>query len=226
MTKKTDICYLCGETIDLAPSDPNLERSRDHVPPQQFYPKELRPQKGLNLQRLPTHKKCNEAYRKDEEYFYHAMYPMVRSGNAGMAALIHRDFVRRAHKPQTPAMMRRLRRNFCFVTDGGIHLPPGVVKYSVDDHRIQRVVLKIARGLLYTVAGRYMPLENAKDIRLCLEEREVPELYHLAWKARPARGVYQKVFSYRHFEFDGLHLLSMLFWEAFMFCVAFEESED
>ena len=198
--------------------------SMDHVPPKQFYPKGIRENEDLNLRLLPSHKKCNEDYKNDEEYFYHCMYAAVERCNQKMAKLIYDDLQRRADKPQTKAMARRLLKDFKKVTDGGIHLPDGIVQFAIDEYRIQRVTLKIAQGLVYLETNRYMPLENAKDIRLCLEENEVPELYQLSFKASPIKGACPQVFSYRYFKFDTNHLLSMFFWESFMFCTLFDEA--
>ncbi len=67
-----------------------------------------------------------------------------------------------------------------------------------------------------------MPRQTCKDVRLCQAEAEVPELYQLSWPGVEAKSVLPEVFSYRRFEFDNLHLFSMLFWKAFLFCAAFE----
>jgi len=196
----------------------------DHVPPKQFYPQELRSQKQLNLWVAPTHRECNERYRADEEYFYHSMYTLVAKLNPGMARAIFRDFERRSTKPQTPAMLRRLLSNVTTVTEGGVHLPPGIIRVAVNEYRIEQIVLKIARGLYYLDHGEYIPLENAKDIRCCEQEEEVPELYQLTWRAAPAKTICPEVFSYRHFTFESLHLWSLLFWESFLFCTAFNSA--
>ena len=54
-------CYLCGERIS-----PSVQ-TRDHVPPQKFFPEDFRKQRNPNLKTLPTHRDCNEGYRTDEE---------------------------------------------------------------------------------------------------------------------------------------------------------------
>jgi hypothetical protein len=217
MAREIDICYLCGQKLDTDMSD-------DHVPPKQFFPKKLRTKIKFNLQTAPSHKKCNGDYKNDEEYFYHCMYAAVERCNQKMAKSIYDDLQRRANKPQTRAMARRLLKDFKKVTEGGIHLPDGIVQFAVDEYRIQRVALKIAQGLVYLETNRHMPLENAKDIRLCLEENEVPELYQLGFRASPIKGSCPQVFSYRYFKFDTNHLLSMFFWESFMFCTLFDEA--
>ena len=220
----TSTCYLCGEPIDRNALTPEDALSMDHVPPKQFYPKDLRTDRSPNLWLAPTHKRCNEDYRKDEEYFYHAMYSIVGKNNQEMGQQILADFARRTHKPQTPAMIRNILKTSRTVTEGGIHLPPGVVQLSVDQYRSERVVIKIAQGLIYLDCGVHLPRENCKDIRLCIDESDVPELYSLSWQGADSKMVCVDVFSYRRFEFENLHLLSMLFWESVMFCCAFEDS--
>ena len=140
-----------------------------------------------------------------------------------MGAVPKRDFERRARKPQSRAMMRKILREFSNVSQGGIHLPNGRFEQQYDEYRIQRVVLKIVRGLFYIDRKTFMPEGNAKDIRLCLGEEDAIELYRLLWQIAPLKAVYPKVFSYKYFPLDDCHLWSLLFWEALMFCVAFEE---
>ena len=216
------ICCLCGEPISADPVEPNDTLSWDHVPPKQFYPKETRATANPNLWRVPTHKRCNGEYRMDEEYFYHAIYPLVRNANGPMTQVVHRDLMRRTRRPQTPAMARKLLKDFHTVTKGGIYLPPGIVQFNLDKYRIQRVAIKVAQGLYYLDRQGYMPRANCKDIRLCELESEVPELYQLSWLGAEAKSVLPVIFLYRRFEFDNLHLFSMLFWDAFMICAAFE----
>ena len=215
-------CCLCGDAIKPDAATPGDTLSMDHVPPKQFYPKKLRIDRNPNLWLSPTHRRCNEHYRKDEEYFYHAMYGIVKKNNEQMGQTIQNDLGRRTHRPQTPAMMRNILRTFKTVTEGGIELPPGLVEYSVDQHRCQQVVIKIAQSLFYLDCGAYMPRQNCKDLRLCLDESDVPEFYTMSWAAAESKMVCPEVFSFRRFEFDNLQLFSMLFWESLMFCCAFE----
>ncbi|HUU16350.1 MAG TPA: hypothetical protein VMW72_04305 [Sedimentisphaerales bacterium] len=99
--KVTKICYLCGKPIKGKSSD-------DHIPPKQFYPKEIRESENLNLQLAPSHGQCNNDFKDDEEYFYTSLYPLVVKYNPDMAANIFRDFVRRCQKSQMPAMLRNI----------------------------------------------------------------------------------------------------------------------
>jgi hypothetical protein len=137
------------------------------------------------------------------------------------------DFHRRSQKPQTPALIRKVLKGVSSVTSGGIYLPNGKLEVQIDRSRIENVVLKIARGLFYIENNRFMPLKNAKDIRFCSNEGEVPELYRLYWPHVTLNGVCPEVFSDKYFYFESkkLHLYTLLFWQAVMSCVAFEEPE-
>lgn len=219
------VCCLCGRPIERHPRADGDTLSMDHVPPKQFFPKVVRTGGGINLWVVPTHKACNERYREDEEYFYHAFCPLVQQGNPHMGKTILRDLSRRRRKPQTPAMVRRIVKTARRVTEGGIHLPPGVVELAIDRRRIERVVIKIAQGLSCLDRHLFLPPRACKDIRLCTDEGAVPEMYALSWQVGPTRAVCEKVFSYRHFKLDDFHLWSMLFWEGFMFCTAFAANE-
>jgi len=214
-TKKT--CYLCGNAIEGKSSD-------DHVPPKQFYPKQIRENESLNLQLAPSHGVCNNSYKLDEEYFYASLYPMVEKYNPDMAATILRDLERRCRKPQMSALLRKVFSGVSDTTGGGIALPDGIVEINLDIYRLHRIAGKIARGALFLSKGLYAPEENIVDMRTCQDESEVPEMYQLSWRlAGSINGPYPKVFSYKCAQYQNYHIISLLFWEAFMFCVTIED---
>ncbi len=242
MSDTTEVCCLCGK-----PATDDDPITREHVPPKQFYPKSLRA--GLNLWVVPTHKSCNNRYQADEDYFFHALYPLVANSNPQMADVILDDLKRRAQHPQTPAIMRSILKTESKTTGGGIILPPGVVRLDADVYRLQQVVIKIGRCLFYRDHGRFMPYDNCKDIRLCEREEDVPEMYSLSWglskvsvndltptqpdglvvvedsDAGKALAACRQVFDYRpaYIEQDRLHFYSLRFWESFFFCMVFQE---
>src|SRR5688572_30115975 len=58
------VCYLCGREIASGE-----KWNRDHVPPQRFYGKSIRPQINRSLGLLHTHTTCNSDFKRDEEYY-------------------------------------------------------------------------------------------------------------------------------------------------------------
>lgn len=218
-TEPDPICYLCGDAVERSSRDSDMGLSRDHIPPKQFFPQPLRKQVNPNLDVVPSHKKCNNAYKNDEDYFYTSLYPLVANGNSHMAKVIVSDFVRRSQKQQTPAMLRKIFAGASGVSAGGIVLPRGKIEILVDEARIQRIAGKIARGVLFMARGVSTSESDIADMRLCEQETEVPEMYQLSWRATQLEGRYPEVFSYRYFLFEGHYIISLLFWEAFMFCV-------
>lgn len=220
--RENHICYLCGEPIEEDSMKEELSLSMDHIPPRQFYPKSIRQQTDLNLEGAPSHKKCNGDYREDEEYFYHSLYPLVEKNNSNMAKIIFQDLERRTHKPQTPAMARKILKNVSRVTQGGIHLPPGKIEIALDESRLQRIAIKIARGVLALNKIPYISETSCFDIRICENESEVIELYKILWQISSVNGILPSVFSYKYHYSDGIHHMCLLFWEAFMYCLCFK----
>lgn len=220
MTDKVrKICYLCSKPIKGKSSD-------DHVPPKQFYPKEIRESENMSLQLAPSHGQCNNNFKDDEEYFYTSLYPLVDKYNPEMAAKIIRDFARRCQKPQMPAMLRNIFGNASETTKGGIILPASVVEINIDLCKIQRIAGKIARGVIFLSTEKYAPEANIVDMRICPEESEAPEMYQISWRcAGSIKGSYPKVFSYKYMQYEQYHIISLLFWEAFMFCVTIQDEE-
>jgi hypothetical protein len=62
-----DRCALCGEPIAANPSDPEDTKTDEHVPPLQFFPKAMRPQLRDKLWTVPSHRRCNQRHKSDEE---------------------------------------------------------------------------------------------------------------------------------------------------------------
>ena len=155
MENTEKICYLCGQIIDIkSKNDPN-GLSMDHVPPRQFYMKQIRATKNLNLNKAPSHKKCNEAYKEDEEYFYSSMYLYVDKNSPSMDNIFYQDIIRRSRQPQIPAILQKILSTAVTVTEGGIYLPNGIQRLTLEKKRIVNVVKKIARGILFLSTERY-----------------------------------------------------------------------
>ena len=198
--------------------------TREHVPPLQFFPKALRAEVNPNLQTVPSHLRCNAASRKDEEYFYHGIAVHVAGSHPRMGPILFNDLKRRQHRPQTPAMIRRILANAGTTTRGGIILPAPLVEVSLDLCRLEQVALKVAQCIYYLDCGAYLPKALCKDIRPCVRLEAVPEWYKLSWGLGEFKGEYPDVFHYCCVDFppEDLVLISMLFWESFLFCMTFE----
>ena len=227
MTMRPDpSCYLCGRVIDHDAPDDEMQLSMDHIPPKQFFPQPLRKAVNPNLVVAASHKICNNTYKNDEEYFYHSLYPLVANTNHNMAQAIFTDLVRRRTAGQTPSLIRRIFSRASGITQGGIVLPHGRIEFTVDLARIQRIAIKIARGVLFLETGLCFPQSSVVDIRLCEKESEVPEMYQLSWQGAPIKGAYPNVFSYRYFALDSDNalILSLMFWGAFMFCITIQKA--
>jgi len=151
------------------------------------------------------------------------LYPLVANSNPKIAQVIFKDFARRSHNPQTPAMLHSIFSNASRTTTGGIILPTNKVEINVDLAKIQRIAGKIARGVLFISNKTFFPESNIIDMRICENESEVPEMYQLSWKAASIISSYPKVFSYKYLPFKRHHIISLLFWEAFMFCVTIQD---
>ena len=200
--------------------------SRDHVPPRQFYPKQIRETQNLNLDIAPSHKRCNEAYKEDEEYFYLSLYPIVAKNNPMMENFYFQDIRRRANQPQAPAKLRRILSTAVTVTEGGIHLPNGMRRLTLERERIENVVAKIAKGILFLSTERYFEEQQIICMDFYDKSSEISEQYKLALQMNPLAGVYPDVFAHSHLNFKDFRLLLMLFWKAFMFCVTVKDGKS
>ncbi len=225
-TKK--ICYLCGQVIETKSNDDPMGLSKDHVPPKQFYMKQIRTTQNLNLNWAPSHKSCNKAYKEDEEYFYLSMYPYVAKNYPSMETVYYQDIIRRSQQPQTPAKLRKILSTAVTVTEGGIYLPNGMRRLTLERERIEKVVKKIARGILFLSTDRYFEEQQIIHTVFYDKPSEIIEPYKKALKLNPLVGVYPDVFVHSHLNFEGqgYRLLIMLFWKAFMFFITVKEGKS
>lgn len=224
MTSEQQICCLCGKSVNL---DAELEEdtiSMDHVPPKQFFPLAIRIEKNPNLWKVPTHKRCNNQHKLDEEYFLHQLYPLVKNADKEMGDSMLQEIGRRAQKPQTRVLIRGLLDTCKTETDGGIVLPAPILQFTAHPIRIQNVAIKIAQGLFFRDHGRYMPAGNCKDIRLLQMVDEIPEWYQISWRfSETITSVLPEVFSYRSAVEEGFACYTLMFWDSFFFCLTFDD---
>jgi hypothetical protein len=161
----------------------------------------------------------------DEEYFYARHYPLVGFLNDQMGKILLGDLTRRAKKPQIRAVLRHLLKDVKRVTPGGILLPPSLVRVEYDVVRVQRVAVKIAQCISYKEHGRFMPRKNCEHIEVCEKPTDLQELFADLCRLTEGRTVDPNVFGYWHAEYDGLHYYAMLYWGAFMYCMAFRDPD-
>ncbi|MCF8105626.1 MAG: hypothetical protein K9K64_09095 [Desulfohalobiaceae bacterium] len=148
MQEQESICYLCGKVL-------GDKISRDHVPPKQFYPKDLRKQGAPNLFSLPSHIVCNQAYQCDEDYFVMAIGSLAMDTSPGNS--LWKDIAHQFARPQGERLGNMVFKEFNNRLPSGLYLPPGKVAKRFDAERVWRVVWKIVRGLFFKEYGRFLP---------------------------------------------------------------------
>jgi hypothetical protein len=102
-------------------------------------------------------------------------------------------------------------------------LPEGVVRMTANKGRINRVAVKIARELFFHREGRFMPEENCRQIHLCQFPEDAPELFRMSWQFAEDIKICPNIFLYKIVFLEKIHLISMLFWQGFMFCLSFDD---
>jgi hypothetical protein len=215
------VCVLCGEPILEHPADPEMVRSDEHAVAKQFYPESIR--RGLRkpLWTVPSHRKCNNACKADEEYFYHRYYPLVWARNPSMGQILLAELARRAKKPQSRVMIRHLLKDCKNKTPGGILLPPTVAVWVEQDlFRIQSVGVKIVQCLFSLESSRFVPRKNFDHWEMVEEAEKLQPVFARLCQS-DYKAVDPRVFCYWCCELEGCHYYAMLFWGAFMFCMSF-----
>lgn len=211
------LCYLCGLELDE-------EIDRDHVPPKQFYAKNLRRKHKPNLFTLPVHTKCNKSYQKDEDYFVHSIAPLSKGSYSGNE--IWHDIAKRLRRPQGQVIGRMVLREF-EDRPSGLYLPGDKVLKRFDGKRVNRILWKIVRGLFYKEYIRFLPKETPRLFKIISVGEKPPPEFQLVQNTK-SRGQYANVFDYKYTfmpEFDNFHLWAILFWNRIISLVAFHDPE-
>ena len=133
-----DTCCLCGKELAGEIDD-------DHVPPKQFFPKELRKLHSPNLQTVRGHRRCNASFQKDEDYFVHALGPLAMRTPAGGHLL--RDIFTQTKRLSGVRLVKQTLAEFTPQV-AGLWLPDGRMAKQFDGDRARNVVWKITPTIL------------------------------------------------------------------------------
>jgi hypothetical protein len=215
-----NICALCGQEID------KKDKTVEHVPPKLFYPKALRPMIKEPFWTVPSHKKCNESYHLDEEYFYHFLMPLVMNTNSEMGKVLMDDLRKRRENPQTARMIEWLLAEMKSESPGGNLLPPSVRRYNVNQVRVQNVALKISQCIYFKEHGKYLPKFPCKHCEVCERIEDLQPLYRFILESVKPVSIAPDIFNYRYICMDGVHYFGFMFWVGFMFCLAYDDPES
>ena len=198
------ICYLCGEPLDV-------DIDRDHVPPRQFYGKEVRTKNNPNLFTLPVHSLCNKDYQKDEDYFVHTIAPLAMGSYSGKS--LWADLSEQYKRPQGRRIGQMVLKEFD-KRPSGLILPFGKVAKRFDGQRVWRVIWKIMRGLFLKETGRFLPDGTPRTYNIFSPDEHPPREFDFV-RNLSSRGQYPGVFDYRYMEFPEkkFHFWAMLFWD-------------
>jgi len=221
--KKDSICHLCGKKI-LGKS------TREHVPPRQFFLSRIRKNENLNLITLPTHKKCNENYQKDEEYFFSLIAAMAIESRFG--GELYYDLNNKFSKKQSKNLINRILQQF-EREPSGIVLPKGKVALRYERGRIENVIWKILKGLYFIEYNKYLHDNVARTIELIVPGDKPPEIFLMTLANEKGRGKHKGLFDYkmmkitRDDEFNKwiLHYWAFLLWDRVIFTIAFHDPD-
>jgi len=215
-----ETCYLCGKKIG------KKNRTLDHIPPKQFFPSALIRKGNIQLITLPAHKKCNEYYQKDEEYFRLSIGASA-CGNPILDG-IWEDIKRMVGRPKTQSLRLKVFSEFIkeVRTQSGIILP-GIVAKTYDAKRIFRVVWKIIRGFYVIEFSNILPEQTEhfvsyvqKDTPPVFSGTKLMDLFYVTL-LQEERGNYKEVFWYRYFlsPRKDFYTWAILFWSRHLFFV-------
>lgn len=181
--KNEQLCYLCGKTANTF----------DHVPPKAFFPINYT-RKGY---KIPACASCNNQYSKDEEYIRDCF---SIAGNSEFARKVFLEGTRKSYlRPYsrlTP--ITKHQRILNSLSEIDIKTKAGIVLgkatgIKIDIHRIERVHVKIVKGLFYWNLNKSMPVDS-KISFFMNPENFLPELLS---RKSPILDRFDEVFAYK-----------------------------
>lgn len=177
-----DICYLC----DLPMGG---DRTRDHVPPLNFFPEDLRKRKNFSrLDVVWAHRACNAAFMLDEQYFFHTLAPLARRTEAGPS--IWKRIDKPILTPRELDLRARIAREFSVDDLGRVHK-------TYDQSRVERIVHKMLRGLWFLRFKTAMPEAWRCDISIFDPTNPPPADLMKGIESEPSWGFYPEVFFFK-----------------------------
>jgi hypothetical protein len=189
MSDSEKSCIYCGSKGSM---------TVDHIPPKNLFP-EPRPS---NMLTVPSCKKCNKSFSKDDEYFRTILVSCASVSSDPNAQAVNEKLLRSMIRPEAAAMASAIRRSLHVVdviSNGGIYLGKyPAMKVSAD--RINRVTGRIARGLFYIKHDYPVPMGYEvtcvfKDDALSMP-KEFIDQWRKFWK--PPETIGGNVFSYSY----------------------------
>lgn len=195
-----DICYLCGRAM-------GKDRTRDHVPPQSFFPEPLRRVKNFSkLDVVHAHRDCNGSYKLDEQYFFQSLAPLAKKTQAGPS--IWQVVDKLILTPAEWNLRRRVAREF-------YRDHAGVIRKTFEHRRIYRVAKKIVRGLHFLRWHTVLPEHWRYDFNLHDPYNRPPDVLLQVLDGNVAWGEYPEVFFFKvvRSEKERCQIWVLFFWD-------------
>lgn len=153
-------CYLCGQ--------PGADSS-EHSIPRSFYFRKAVPDEARDLTH-PAHARCNKSTASDEEWVAHNLALSRPLGGAATSERWDRA-IRAMTRPQAQGMKAKL-------LDGMQDLPDGGALLRMGEDRVDRVLVKIAKGLCFRDHAHVIPSDAGWLVRVTDYSEIVAIDYH------------------------------------------------
>lgn len=175
-------CVYCGSKENI---------TADHVPPKCLFPDP----KPTNLITVPACEKCNNSYKKDDEYFRICVLTQPYNNPTGWK--IWEEKVIRRTLRRSPSLRKRLLDNLIRVelrSPSGVYLGEGeALQFHVS--RINRVVKRIVRGLYWYHYGSKLAPEIGF---LITKDSDVSGVTDIINNYTDLSFIDKETFQYRH----------------------------
>jgi hypothetical protein len=193
MSKKQQLCAYCGK------SGSRKELTREHFVPRCLW-EGKRPNQTLTV---PVHKKCNEDYAKDDEFFRTALVCMNGTEKHTEAQKVLQGSITRVMKTRSRLFMDHVQKlEYAEIeSPAGLYLGKALT-FKLNVKRFFRIIRKIVLGLYYCKIGK--PLVKSHAVHIAWDNQYTYAVMQDGLKyMSPILSFGDDVFIYRWIQLPG-----------------------
>jgi hypothetical protein len=184
--KSMKTCIYCKKIAEDHP---------DHVPPKGLFPKP----RPSTLVTVPSCKKCNKGFEKDDEYFRRIVLMRQDVGDSPAGSRLLPSLFRDLERKESMGLSKRIIRT---MREEEVRTPQGIILgktpvYEAENIRLERTIKRIAYAFTYHVTGETLPDNYEIFVHTTLEtDKAFVEMIAPVLKGRTRTSIGGDVFSY------------------------------
>jgi hypothetical protein len=184
------VCVFCGSPEEI---------ERDHVPPKCLFPAPA----PNNLITVPSCRKCNQSFSKDEEYFRVIVSQIAEAQSHPATRKLLNEKILKS-MTRRPKLATKIMSSVVpvHIYDGEKFMGTGA-GFDLENQSFDRVMIKIVKGLLYHEKGIRVSEAFVVKWNVIHERIKIAARLHKALENSPVHALGDNVFEYQGYVLKG-----------------------